>query len=65
MTEEWPKNSQHYIPVREAMKDADYRPEDSGEGSPRNTKVLEGVELDTIEEWQRLKQQDVELDITY
>lgn len=62
MTEEWPKNSQHYIPVREAMKDADYRPEDSGEGSPRNYAQLEGIEDEIIAEWAKMKEEDVQLD---
>lgn len=35
MKEEWPRNSQFYIPLKEAMKDADVLPTDSGEGIPR------------------------------
>lgn len=58
----WPKDSNHYIPLKEAMKDADWRPEDSGEGSPRNNAQLEGIEDEIIAEWANIKEADIEND---
>lgn len=59
---DWPKNTS-YIPLKEAMKDADILPHDSGEYDYQRytDKSLEEVQKET-EEWERMLAEEAELD---
>ena len=60
---DWPQNSKYYIPLKEAMKDADILPHDSGEYDyPRySEKTVEEVQADT-DEWERMLAEECEID---